>query len=134
MLLGSGRKFDIVPVEFRYFFSGLVTCVVTEQVHDRVPVRDKINIGPEPHGKNILCPVTITGCDVLQLCCSHLVYPDVIGLSSFVVFPGSEFPEHAVQSQVFPVRRKRAKTSFARRYLSQFASFCRNRKKMGAHS
>ncbi len=57
-----------------------------------------------PHGEDVLGIVAFTGGNVIQLCGSHFIDPDVIRLSAFVIFPGSEFAEHTVHGQVLPVR------------------------------
>ena len=134
MFLRSRWEFNVVSIETSHFFRASCFRIITEQVHNGIPVRNEINIGANPHGKNILCVISPAGRNVLQLRCSQFIHPDIVSLTSFVVFPGAEFAKHPVQGKVFPVRGERAETAFGGRDLVQFSSLGRNGKQVCPHA
>ena len=84
-----------------------------------VAVGNEINLRTDPHRHDVL---GLVGGDILNL--FPVPDPDVVRLSSAVVFPGAELAHGAVVREAFPVRTPAAEPAFRQRQFVAHATFC----------
>ena len=106
----GARELDVILLEIGDLggLSGLG--VVDEDVHPVVAVRDEEDLVANPHGHDVLCVVVGDRLDGLAV-----VEPDLVGLTSTVILPGTELAEDAVVGKGLAVRGVAAEAAFRQR-------------------
>ena len=122
-VLGEGGELAVVLGEVGNFLSLLGGCIIAEEVHDLIAVGEEVDLVPYPHREDVLG--VVVG-DVLELGGAHGVDPDIVGLASTVVLPGTELTVHAVQGQLGAVGRIGAEAALGSGNLNRLAALCRH--------
>ncbi len=93
-IVAKGRKFDVVIGIIGQFTCCTRFCVIDKEIHGAVAVGAEINIVAMPHRENILIVVISDVCNFFGI---EIINPDIISHTAFVIFPGAEFAENAVE-------------------------------------
>ncbi len=100
-MIAERRKLDVIIGVIGQLFGFFGVDIVNEKIHCTVTIRQIIYFVAVPHGENVLVDVI---CDLCCLLCFKVIYPDLIGHATLVIFPRSELTENPVIGHFLPVR------------------------------
>ena len=127
IILRVGWELNVVVGIICNFFSLLCVGVVSKEVHCTITIRQEEYLISYPHRDNLLSGGAE---ELFYLTCFIIKYPDIVGHTTLVVLPCSEFTKYPVKSQLCSIGRKRTETSISKGYFPWFTTFFCNKEKL----
>ena len=97
-------EFNIILLKISEFGCCTTLCIIFEEVHRVVAVADKVDAVAYPHREKILILIFS---QLFHFCGTNLVHPNLISLSTLIVFPCAELAEHTVEGKLLTIGRIR---------------------------